>query len=177
VTEPIDMTQTPPETMSDNREYSEAYAADHGRFAVIPAAYVLLRRGDEVLLQLRHGTGYYDGHWAFGAAGHVERGETLLAGAARETREELGVQVDESDLEVLTVMHRTGATGSAIDERIDVFFQVTKWQGDPRLIEDKAADLGWFALDALPDPVVPHELAVIEALRERRLTPITAFGF
>ena len=102
--------------MTDNREYSESYAADHGRFAVIPAAYVLLRRGDEVLLQLRQGTGYYDGHWACGAAGHIERGETLLAGAARETREELGVEVDESDLEVLTVMHRTGASGAAIDE-------------------------------------------------------------
>ena len=58
-----------------------------------------------------------------------------------------------------------------------MFFQATRWQGEPRLIEDKAADLGWFPLDALPDPVVPHELAVIEALRERRLAPITPFGF
>jgi 8-oxo-dGTP diphosphatase len=171
------MTETKTETMPENREYTDAYAADHGRFAVIPAAYVLLRRGDDVLLQLRQGTGYYDGHWACGAAGHVERGETLLAGAARETLEELGVEVDESDLEVLTVMHRTGATGAAIDERIDVFFQATRWRGEPHLLEDKATDLAWFPLDALPDPVVPHELAVIEALRERRLIPITPFGF
>lgn len=163
--------------MTDDTTYTEAYAADHGRFAVIPAAYVLLRRGDEVLLQLRRGTGYYDGHWACGAAGHVERGETLLAGAARETLEELGVEVEQTDLEVLTVMHRTGATGAAIDERIDVFFQATTWHGEPHLLEDKADDLGWFALDALPDPVVPHELAVLDALRERRLAPITPFGF
>ena len=38
----------------------------HGRFVVVPAAYVfLLRQGDagpEVLLQLRRGTGYMEGH-------------------------------------------------------------------------------------------------------------------
>ena len=44
------------------------------RFQVVPAAYVVLRRDDEVLLQLRRGTGYMDGYWACAAAGHVERG-------------------------------------------------------------------------------------------------------
>lgn len=158
--------------------YTEAYAASHGRFAVIPAAYVVLRRGDDVLLQLRRGTGYFDEHWACGAAGHVEQGESLLAAAARETREELGVELAESALTVLTVMHRTGgAPHRAIEERIDVFFSATEWQGEPRLMEDKAVELGWFSLSALPDPVVPHELAVLEALRDGRLTPITPHGF
>ena len=41
------------------------------RFRVVPAAYVVLQRGPEVLLQLRQGTGYRDGHWAVAAAGHV----------------------------------------------------------------------------------------------------------
>nr|WP_051159251.1 NUDIX domain-containing protein [Agromyces subbeticus] len=158
--------------------YSEAYAASHGRFAVIPAAYVVLRRGDEVLLQLRRGTGYFDEHWACGAAGHVEQGESLLAAATRETREELGVELDESALTVLTVMHRTGgAPHRAIEERIDVFFSATEWQGEPTLMEDKAVELRWFALDALPEPVVPHELEVLEALRDDRLAPITPHGF
>ena len=44
-------------------------------------------------------------------------------------------------------------------------------------MEDKAAELAWFPLDALPDPVVPHELAVLEALRDGRLDPITPYGF
>ena len=74
-------------------------------------------------------------------------------------------------------MHRTGASGADIDERIDVFFQATRWRGDPHAVEDKAAELGWFALDALPEPVVPHELAVIDAIRTGRLQPITPYGF
>ena len=65
-------------------------------FAVVPAAYVLFLRDTpsgaaEVLLQLREGTGYMDGYWATAAAGHVERGESVFAAAAREVTEELGV--------------------------------------------------------------------------------------
>ena len=60
------------------------------RFRVVPAAYVLLRRGDEVLLQLRRNTGYMDDHWAAAAAGHVEADESVFEAAVREAREELG---------------------------------------------------------------------------------------
>ena len=45
------------------------------RFQVIPAAYVVLRRGDEVLMLLRANTGYMDGYWAV-PAGHVEKDES-----------------------------------------------------------------------------------------------------
>jgi hypothetical protein len=45
------------------------------------------------------------------------------------------------------------------------------------LLEDKAADLRWFALDALPDPVVPHERMVLESLRSGGPEPVTTFGF
>nr|BFF17655.1 hypothetical protein GCM10025730_11760 [Promicromonospora thailandica] len=47
---------------------------DHERFALVPAAYLFLRREGQVLLQLRQGTGYRDGFWACAAAGHVEEG-------------------------------------------------------------------------------------------------------
>ena len=44
------------------------------RLAPVPASYVYLRRGDEVMLQLRSGTGYLDGHWVAGAAGRGRGG-------------------------------------------------------------------------------------------------------
>lgn len=156
--------------------YSEAYAASHGRFAVIPAAYVFLRRREEVLLQLREGTGYYDGYWAAGAAGHLEAGESILAAAAREAREELGVEILIDDLHPVTTMHRT-ASDAAIDQRMDVFFTVFAWEGEPVLQEPKATDLRWFALDALPTKVVPHERAVLELLLGGAVPAVITFGF
>ena len=148
------------------------------RFSVVPAAYVLLRRGDEVLLQLRQNTGYRDGHWAVAAAGHVEKGESVVAAACREAAEELGVLVEPAALVPLTAMHRTHGNSDPVDERVDFFFTCTAWSGEPQVLEPtKAAGLRWFALDALPEPVVPHEKWVIEHLEDGALPAVTTFGF
>jgi 8-oxo-dGTP diphosphatase len=152
------------------------------RFRVVPAAYVLLYRGTgrdtEVLLQLRQNTGYRDGHWAMAAAGHVEADESVHAAACREAAEEIGVKIDPADLEPLTTMHRTHANHDPIDERVDFFFACHRWAGEPRLLEAaKAADLGWFPLVALPEPVVPHERYVLDGLRDGTLPTISTWGF
>ena len=131
-----------------------------------------------MLLQLRRGTGYMDEHWAFAAAGHVEQFESVFEAACRETAEELGISIDPADLRPLTGMHRTHAEHALIDERADFFFECRRWSGEPRLVEPhKAGALSWFALDALPDPVVPHEHYVLEQLRTGSLAPIVTFGF
>jgi 8-oxo-dGTP diphosphatase len=152
------------------------------RFQVVPAAYVFLRRtsdgAEQILLQLREGTGYMDGHWAAAAAGHVEAGESVLDAAAREAAEELGIGIEKADLTPLCAMHRTSAPHGPVDERVDFFFECRRWNGEPRLLEaDKSADLRWFGLDTLPDPVVPHERQVMTALREGTLRAIVTNGF
>ena len=149
------------------------------RFVVVPASYVFLLRdgigGIEVLLQLRQNTGYMDHHWAAAAAGHVEKGETAYDAAHREAREEIAVE--DLDLAFVTAMQRT-RSGEPIDERIDFFFTARSWTGDPRIVEpEKCAELRWCPLTDLPDPVVPHELAVLEAIRTGRTTAYSTFGF
>ena len=149
------------------------------RFVVVPASYVFLLRdgvaGTEVLLQLRQGTGFMDDHWAAAAAGHVERGETAYDAARREALEE--IDVSDVALEFVTSMQRTRG-GEPIDERIDFFFTARSWSGEPRIVETaKAADLGWFPLSALPDPVVPHELHVLRGIIAGELPAYTTFGF
>jgi 8-oxo-dGTP pyrophosphatase MutT (NUDIX family) len=151
------------------------------RFVVVPASYVYLLRsgvapssGDEVLLALRQNTGYRDGFWAAAAAGHVERGETAYVAARREAREEIGVEL--GGLTFLTSMQRTQG-GDPIDERIDFFFSCRSWSGEPRILEPaKSAALEWFPLEALPEPVVPHERFVLEHLGTG-LERYTTFGF
>ena len=110
--------------------------------------------GTEVLLQLRRNTGYMDGYWATGAAGHVESGESVLQAACREAR-----------------------------ERVDFFFTARTWQGTPTVQEhEKDAGLGWFSLTDLPALVPAHERAVLtwlaRALDGGEAVPaITTFGF
>jgi 8-oxo-dGTP diphosphatase len=152
------------------------------RFQVVPAAYVFLRRtvdgNDQVLLQLRRGTGYMDEHWAAAAAGHVEAGESVFAAAVREAHEELGIAIDPADLVPLCAMHRTAAPHGPVDERVDFFLECRVWSGQPRTVEeDKSADLRWFPLGALPEPVVPHELQVLRAVRDGNVPAIVASGF
>jgi 8-oxo-dGTP diphosphatase len=152
-----------------------------GRFALVPAAYVLLLRrgahGDEVLLQQRKDTGFMDGHWAASAAGHVEFGEPCTAAATREAREELGISVSASDLQVLCAVHRRQQTDRPVDQRVDFFFACRRWGGEPALQEPKASALEWFEVTTLPEPVVPHERAVLHGLAAGSLPAVFAFGF
>jgi 8-oxo-dGTP diphosphatase len=155
-------------------------------FRLVPAVYVyLLRegvRGPEVLLQLRAGTGFRDGFWAAGAAGHVEAGESVHAAAVREAREELGIDLEPADLDPLTTMHRT-STPEPIEQRADFFFAARTWAGTPSVREPaRSAGLAWSPLDALPDPTVPHEESVLRLLAARRaggpaIPAITTHGF
>lgn len=152
-------------------------------FRVVPAAYVFLRREGQVLLQLRQGTGFRDGHWSAAAAGHVEADESVREAAVRETREELGVEVAPADLVPVTTMHRGEPGGPALEQRVDFFFTATRWAGAPAIREpEKVGDLRWFPFVALPNLVVPHELVVLRALHDEgrhgtRVPPILTDGF
>ena len=147
-----------------------------GRSLLVAASYVLLLRpgphGREVLLHLRQHTGYTDGHWA-SLAGHVEDGETALAAAVREAREEAAVEIDPADLHPLTTLHRITPGAGQREQRVDFFWTAERWSGDPVIAEpEKNAGFGWFPLTALPDPVVPHEALVLARLRAGTVPPV-----
>ena len=47
--------------------------------------------------------GLGSGDWDFSAGGHINLGETLIQGAIRETKEEIGVDITPEDLEFVTM--------------------------------------------------------------------------
>ena len=146
--------------------------------------YLLLLRdvpggggGTEVLLHLRAGTGYRDGHWAV-LAGHVEHGESVFEAAAREADEEAGVHVAVTDLQPLCTVHRTLRGGGPIEQRADFFLAARHWTGTPRVMEpDKAAEMAFYPLTALPEPGVPHERLVLDHLLAGSVPPVLTAGF
>ena len=151
---------------------------------MIPAAYLLLLRGGgdktEVLLQLRGPeTSYMSGHWASGAAGHVEYGESVAAAAAREAEEELGIDVEPADVEPLCALQRTlPGVPDPVEQRVDFFVTTRRWVGEPAIREPgKCLELRWCRVGALPQPVVPHERHVLTRLAAGQVPPVMSFGF
>ena len=132
------------------------------RFKIIPTVYLILRKGDGVLLARRYNTGFHDGDYSF-PAGHLNGNETALAAMIREVKEEIGIILNPQDLNLIHVLHRKEPN----EERINLFFTAGKWIGEPAIMDpDKCDDLNWFRLDNLPENIIPYVRQVISCLKE-----------
>lgn len=124
------------------------------RFKLIPAVYLILRRGDEILLLRRANTGYQDGKYSL-IAGHLDGDELSTQAIVREAKEEAGITVDPKDLEFVHVCHRL-SRNQVGQERIDLFYQTSKWEGEIANTEPhKCDDLSWFGAEDLPSDILP----------------------
>jgi 8-oxo-dGTP pyrophosphatase MutT (NUDIX family) len=131
------------------------------RFRLVSAVHLFLVRDGRVLLLRRFNTGYEDGNYSV-VAGHLDGDEEIKAAAIREAQEEVGIQIEPSDLRVVGVMHR-----KSTDERIDFFLAATAWSGEIALREpDKCDRLAWFEVDNLPENVVPYVRRALDNYRQ-----------
>ena len=123
--------------------------------------YLLLCRDDEVLLLRRANTGYQDGNYGL-VAGHIEGNELLTEAMVREAKEEAGIDINASDLELVHTAHRLDKSRPD-QERIDIFFRATTWKGEIVNAEPEVCDdLSWFSMDSLPDNMIPFVKLVIQ---------------
>lgn len=117
---------------------------------VTPAAVVVMQRLDHglpcIYLQKRVNTGYMDEHWGL-VGGGLQHGESIHEAAVREVEEETGVHIAITDLKPLTTLHSFPRHGALGTQRIDVFFVVTNWMGEPVVKEpDQASADCWVPL-------------------------------
>jgi len=125
------------------------------RFPV--TVHLLFFREDQVLLIRRFNTGYRDGEYSV-PAGHLDGNETVIAAAAREAGEEIGVQIEAGEMAFSSVMHRNEG-----DERVDFFVHVRKWHGEPVNAEtDKCDELRWTEVNDLPMNTIPYVRQAIQ---------------
>lgn len=139
---------------------NEQSRRQHERFKLIPAVYLILRRHDEVLLLRRFNTGYQDGNYAL-IAGHLDGDELGKTATAREAKEEAGIDINPSDMTFVHVAHRLGRNDD--QERVDFFYEASKWQGEVTNMEpNKCDDLSWYPINQLPDNMLPFVRLVLE---------------
>lgn len=150
------------------------------RHKAIPAVYVIFRDNDKMLLSQRFNTGYRDGEWSL-PGGHVgganeTGGEPAIMAAAREAKEEVGVDIKANDLQLVHTMHRLSNDPEA-HERIDLCFEATRWDGELTNAEpEKYSQIAWFNLHALPKNIVPEVRDLLEQSLIRH-QPYSSFGF
>jgi 8-oxo-dGTP pyrophosphatase MutT (NUDIX family) len=121
------------------------------RFRFPVTVHLFFLRNEQILIARRQNTGYRDGEYSV-PAGHLDGAETVLSAGAREAREEVGLRLDEADLEFAGVMHRIED-----DERVDFFLRVRAWRGEPFNNEpQKCDDLRWVSVASLPENTVPY---------------------
>jgi len=140
------------------------------RFRAPVAVHVFLCRDADILMLRRANTGYADGLLSV-PAGHLDGGESVIAAAIRETREEVGLALHPDDLTVVGTMHRLDG-----EERIDFFLSATRWAGEIRNCEpDKCAELLWAPANHPPADTVPYVREAIATFR--RGDWFTSFGW
>lgn len=136
----------------------------NNRHTNIIAAFVVLKKDDQVLLAKRQNTGYHDGDYSL-VAGHVEPGETYTQAIIREAKEEANIDLISDKLSVVYIQHRKSKTDGS--ERVDAYFFAEKWSGEIKNLEtDKCSDLSWFSLNDLPTNIVPAVKHALEAIQK-----------
>jgi len=126
------------------------------------ACFVIIRDKDKIAFLLRENTPWMNGFYDL-ASGKVEKDESYLQAAAREVKEEMGVDVNINNLVYKLTMHRKNADQDMV--WADVYFEAEKWQGEPRNAEPHVhGELSWFDPRKLPDNVVPSVRAALEAI-------------
>lgn len=134
------------------------------RHKIVPASYLVLKKGNKILLQRRFNTGYEDGKYSM-VAGHVEKKETFTSALIRETKEEIGINLKPENLKVVHTMHRNSHTENN-NERIDMFFIAKKWTGKIENKEiNKCDDLSWFDLDNIPENTISYIKQAISCIK------------
>jgi ADP-ribose pyrophosphatase YjhB (NUDIX family) len=133
------------------------------RFKLVPTSFLILIKGDKILLLRRFNTGHMDGNYSM-VAGHLDGNETFIQAAVREAREEAGIEINPEDLSVVHTMHRKCPN----EERIDIYIKAKKWKGEPKNLEPhKCDDLIWFDFVNLPKNTVPYVKQAIGCIKNK----------
>jgi 8-oxo-dGTP diphosphatase len=126
----------------------------------VTASYLFLRKDGKILIARRCNTGYQDGNYQV-PAGHVDAGEVPTEALIRESKEEIGIDIDPKDIKLAHASFRPKHDETG--DRVDYFFEVSRWVGEVTNMEPhKCDELLWVEPTDLPSNMTPHVRVAIE---------------
>ncbi len=127
------------------------------RMKMVVAVHLLLIEENKILLLRRYNTGYEDGKYSV-CADHVDGNEIYIDAMIRETKEEIGIEINRDQLETVQMMHRITEY-----ESMDYFLFASEWDGRINNMEpNKCDELKWFDINRLPENTIPYIKYAIE---------------
>ena len=133
------------------------------RFKMIAAVYAIIQDPErKILFGRRKTSGFYDGYFGL-PAGHVDGGESLKQSMIREAKEEIGIDIVSNDLHLVHTLHRANASER---ERLDFFFTVDAFEGEPVNCEpDKCTELAYLDINR-DNQIVPYVQETLQFIEQ-----------
>ena len=130
------------------------------RFKLIGGVFVIILKDGKVLMELRKNK--FDAGLYSLVGGCMENGETVFQAAVREIKEEVNLEIKESDLKVVSVLHRITPQPDNW-QSIEFVIVTDKFSGTAGLMEnDVCGDLKWFPLNRLPENISHYAKQAID---------------
>ena len=132
------------------------------------ASYVLVSNDEgKIAFVLRSNTDWMNSYYGL-PSGKTEKKESFAAGAVREAKEEIGIDVTEQQLKPAIVVHRFSTNQDKGDmEWVDMYFEVSEYGGEAHNAEPHMhSELAWLDPEDLPENVIPSVAASLKAWRE-----------
>jgi len=125
---------------------------------------LVIQRADGRVLLCKRLKAPEAGHWNI-VGGKVDHGEPSAEAARREAEEESGLTI--GAVEFLCVAEEVIAADR--QHWVSLIYMARDFTGEPWLTEpDKLSEIGWFALDDLPQPLSVFSKTAFAALAQRQ---------
>jgi len=128
------------------------------------ASFIIFRDKGKVAFLLRSNTNWMNGKYGL-PAGKVEPGESAIAAAIREAKEEVGVTIEPQNLKHCLTTYRTSSIYGEDRPWVDIIFEAASWKGELYNAEPhKHGELVWLNPEKLPENLTPYVKFFLEEI-------------